>query len=144
MAKYAQGIFVPKNPKKYIGRGNVKYRSSWELMFCQFCDNHPNVIQWASENIRIPYRNPLTNKQTIYVPDFLIVYVDATGATHAEVIEIKPSAQTTLESAKSQYDKLSVVKNMAKWTAAANWCKMQGLQFRVVSENDLFRYGTRR
>ncbi len=27
-----------------------------------FCDNNPNVIQWASEPFMIPYRNPFTGK----------------------------------------------------------------------------------
>ena len=42
----------------------------------RFCDEHPGVTQWASEAIKIPYRNPLTGKNTIYVPDFFISYSD--------------------------------------------------------------------
>jgi hypothetical protein len=44
--------------------------------FMRLCDEHPNVYQWASEAIKIPYRHPITGKYTIYVPDFFIVYMD--------------------------------------------------------------------
>ena len=82
MAKYAQGKFQLVNPQKYAGNKTPTYRSSWEFTFMQFCDNNPSVLQWASEAVHINYRNPLTGKNTIYVPDFLITYIDATGTQH--------------------------------------------------------------
>ena len=72
MANFAQGIFVPRNPDKYIGNHTPRYRSGWEFTFMQFCDGNKNVIKWASESIRIPYRHPLTGKVTNYIPDFFI------------------------------------------------------------------------
>ena len=103
--KYAQGKFQIRNPAKYIGKGTPTYRSGWEFAFMQFCDNNPAVLQWASESINIPYRNPFTNRQTIYVPDFLIIYVDSRNQKHAELVEVKPSTETTMESARSMRDK---------------------------------------
>lgn len=141
MSKFANGFFQPKNPEKYIGKGSIKYRSSWEFVFCNFCDNNPSVLQWASESVNIPYRNPFTNKQTIYVPDFLIVYVDAKGNKKAELIEIKPSTQQVMENAKSQRDKAHVVLNQYKWAAAVAWCKQNGLTFRIINEKDMFFQG---
>ena len=143
MAKYAQGIFTPKNPEKYVGKGAIKYRSSWEMAFMSFLDNHPGVLQWASESIMIPYRNPLTGKNTIYVPDFFIYSQDANGAPHGDIIEIKPKKETTFESAKSRRDQLAVVLNTAKWQAARAFCNNHGLTFRVVTEEQLFHQGKR-
>ena len=74
MAKWAQGIFTPTNPEKYVGKNKPRYRSGWEFTFMQFCDKNDSVLQWASEAIAIPYRNPLTGKMSNYVPDFFIVY----------------------------------------------------------------------
>jgi len=34
---------------------------------------------------------------------------------------------------------MQFVKNQAKWQAAGNWCKKQGLRFRVLNEQDLFK-----
>lgn len=144
MSKYAQGIFTPKNPQKYIGKGSIKYRSSWELSFMHMCDQNFNIKCWASENIRIPYRNPFTGKNTIYVPDFFIVYEDKQGLEHKELIEIKPSKEITLEAARSQRDKLAVTLNHAKWAAAFEWCQRANIKFRVVSENEIFYQGKKK
>ena len=139
MAKYAQGKYTIKNPEKYIGKRAPTYRSSWEFTFCQFCDNNPAVINWTSESIKIPYFNPVSGKNTIYVPDFLVVYEDKNTKKHTELIEIKPSTETTMESAKSYKDKLSVAINMAKWAAADSWAKANGMRLRVVTEYDIFK-----
>ena len=74
MAKYQQGTYEPTNKEKYIGKHLPRYRSGWELQFMRMCDKHPNILGWASESHRIPYRNPLTGKATTYVPDFFIIY----------------------------------------------------------------------
>ena len=71
MAKFAQGKFTLKNPDKYIEKRTPTYRSSWEWAIMNMCDNNPAIANWASEAVKIPYRCPLTGKQTIYVPDFL-------------------------------------------------------------------------
>ena len=141
----ARGKYTIRNPEKYAGTRTPIYRSSWEWAFMQFCDNNPSVIGWASEAVRIPYKNPLTGKTTTYVPDFFVQYQDANGKMRSEVIEIKPSNQSTMEGAgKSKNRQLAVVQNMAKWEAATAWCKQKGLRFRVVTENDLFHQGKRR
>lgn len=144
MAKFAQGNFTPKNPEKYVGKGTIRYRSSWELVFCQFCDNNKSVTQWASESIKIPYRHPLTGKQTIYVPDFLVVYTDKNNRQIAEMVEIKPKKQTLIESRNASAQlRATVAINHAKWAAANAFCKRMGIAFRVITEDDLFRNGAR-
>lgn len=142
MANYAQGIFEVKNPEKYLGNHKPKYRSGWEFTFMQFCDNNKNVIKWASESIRIPYRHPLTSKMTIYIPDFFIMYENKFGQKHAEIIEIKPKKQSLIESrVASAKDRAIVAINQAKWAAANAYCKTQGLVFRVITEDALFYNG---
>ena len=145
MAKFAQGRFEMKNPSKYIGTKTPLARSSWEFVFMRMLDEHQGVEKWASESIQIPYRDPLTGKYTIYVPDFFITYVDKNGAKHAEVVEVKPASQTLLENVgKSVYNQQQYVKNMAKWEAANKWCKQQGIKFRVVNEEHIFHQGSKR
>jgi hypothetical protein len=141
MSKYSQGKYQIQNPTKYVGNKTPTYRSSWEFVFMQFCDNNPSIINWASEAVHINYRNPLTGKNTIYVPDFLITYQDAGGAQRAELIEVKPKKETTLEGAKNIRDQASAILNMAKWEAARAWAKAHGLTFRVVTEDMIFHQG---
>jgi hypothetical protein len=144
MAKYAQGIYTPKNPEKYVGKGTIRYRSGWEFTVMKFFDENKNVTQWSSESVRIPYRHPFTNKQTIYVPDFLIVYVDKSGLQKAELIEVKPLKQTTLQEAgRSKSAQVAAIINKYKWEAAAAWCKKMGITFRVITEREIFHNGGR-
>ena len=126
-------------PEKYVGTKMPTYRSSWELTFMRFCDTNPSILKWASEAIQIPYKDPLTGKSTVYVPDFFIQYVDKQGRMLTELIEIKPSSQQILERVgKNKFNQMQYVKNQAKWAAAGAWCKQQGLRFRILNENDIF------
>ena len=137
--KFARGKFVMKHPEKYVGTKTPTYRSSWEWTFMNFCDNNKSVVKWASEAIQIPYRDPLTERQTVYVPDFFIQYVDKNNRVLTELVEIKPASQTILERVgKNKYNQAQYVKNQAKWTAANHWCKQQGIRFRILNENDIF------
>ena len=145
MARFAQGKFTLKNPDKYIGGRTPTYRSSWEFAFMRMCDTNESITKWASESIRIPYRNPFTGKYTIYVPDFFIVYNDKTGKQHVELIEVKPANHTFKEQlGNSKVNKLHYVVNQAKWGAARAYCKQKGMIFRVVNEGDIFHQGKRR
>jgi hypothetical protein len=139
MAGYNQGIFQPQNPDKYAGSGTITYRSAWELTFMNLCDQHPNVLKWASESINIPYLDPFTGKPRTYIPDFFILYVDKAGAQHAEIIEIKPLSQSIPEAARSVKDQEAVLLNEAKWEAAYEFCRRQGIKFRVMTEKQLYR-----
>ena len=141
MSKFAQGAYVVKNKEKYVGRGTPRYRSGWELAFMRFLDNNDNILQWASESISIPYRNPITGKQSIYVPDFLITYRNRNNQMIAEVIEIKPKKQSVVESKMKANERAVVAVNYAKWDSATKWCKKQGLIFRVITEDDLWHQG---
>jgi hypothetical protein len=145
MSRFAQGKFNLKNPDKYMGNKTPTYRSSWEFAFMRFCDEHPSVSQWASEAIRIPYKNPLTGKHTIYVPDFFIVYTDAKSKQHVELIEVKPANQTIKEKlGRSRANQAHWIVNQAKWEAARAYCKQKGIFFRIVNEDDIFHQGRRR
>jgi len=141
MSKFAQGPYAVKNPAKYVGKGVPRYRSSWELAFMRFLDNNDNVMQWASESIQIPYRNPITGKQSIYIPDFLVTYKTRNNTLMAEVIEIKPKKQSVIEGKMSTQERMVVAINHAKWDMATKWCARNGLKFRIITELDMFRNG---
>lgn len=140
--RFAQGKYVVINEDKYVGNRQPTYRSSWEWSFMKFCDTNPNIIKWASESIKIPYKDPFTGKGTIYVPDFFIQYADKTGRIHSEIIEVKPQNQTLYEKVgRNRNNQIQYAKNIVKWRAAQEWCSKQGLRFRVLNEQDLFHNG---
>ena len=141
MANFRQGNYLIKNPAKYVGKGTPRYRSGWEMTFMMFLDSSDNVLQWASESISIPYRNPLTGKQSVYIPDFLVTYKGRSNTTVSELIEIKPTKQSLIESKASDRDRAIVALNYAKWDAATKWAKRNGLTFRVINEDMIYHQG---
>jgi len=105
--------------------GNVKritYRSLWERRFMLYCDRSDQILQWASEELHIPYVSPKDDKWHNYYPDFLIKTADG----RIVVVEIKPKQQTRWPI------------NKAKWWYAENFCKRNEYEFKVLTEKELF------
>ena len=77
-------------------------------------------------------------KQSVASPEA----TDAFWAKRAELIEVKPMKETTLEAAgRSKRSQAAVVLNYAKWEAASKWAKRNGMIFRIVTEADIFKGG---
>jgi hypothetical protein len=133
-----RGVYTPQFKEKYTGEYPIVYRSSWELEFMNYCDNHPGVMEWASEPVKIPYKNPLTGKQTVYIPDFLVTYMKSGGSKSTKLIEIKPMHEAMESHARNSQDVAIRVKNEAKWGAATQWAGRRGIDFLVLTEAELF------
>jgi hypothetical protein len=139
MARSAnRGPFTPQFPEKYTGTYPIIFRSSWELEFMRYCDQHPGVMEWASEPIKIPYQNPLNGKQTVYIPDFLVTYMNAGGNPSTKLIEIKPMHEAMESHARNGVDVAIRTKNEAKWGAATQWAGRRGIDFLVLTEAELY------
>ena len=81
---YHQGKFKPINPTKYLGDPtNIIYRSSWERQCMIYFDNNPNIIQWGSEEVVIPYRSPLDKRVHRYFVDFVVKAKTKDGKEHS-------------------------------------------------------------
>ncbi len=142
--KFRQGTFKPINSQKYIGKGNPTYRSGWELKFFRWADINENILAWGSENIIIPYLNPLDGKVHRYFVDNYIVFKDRNGNNNRFLIEIKPSKQTlrpTVTKNKKQktiiYEQKMYIQNTAKWKAANEWSKKKNCKFLILTEKEL-------
>lgn len=141
--------FIPKNPVKYSGRYPIIIRSSWERFFCQFCDITDTVLSWSSENISIPYYDPVRKRFRRYYPDFWIKMVNKDGKINRYIIEIKPDRETrpplkrgrkTKKTLRTQ--QLTYLTNKAKWGAATQYCRKMKLEFKILTERNLFtEYG---
>ncbi len=137
------GKYKPRYPEKYRGDvENIVFRSSWELKFFRDCDLNPNVIEWASEEIAIPYKKPGSKKPGgihKYYPDVYMLVQNREGDLTRYLIEIKPHKEAALSSKSSLYDKLAIVINEAKWKAAVSFCDKYGFVFKVVTEKTMFK-----
>lgn len=142
-SRYKQGYFTPKNPAKYMGDpSKIVYRSSWELSMNNFLDNNTRVVKWGSEIIAIPYIKPTDNKLHKYYPDYYVEYVNTDGEIMKEIIEVKPLQQTKMPKSNHKhrlYEQLTFAINSAKWAACQDWCTKQGIKFRIVTEQSLFK-----
>ena len=139
-----KGRYRPNNPLKYKGDyRNVIYRSLWELKFMKYCDSNPNILEWGSEEFFLPYRSPIDNKVHRYFPDFYIKVKENTGKIKKMIIEVKPKRQCMEPKPQKKktrgyiYEVREYAKNQAKWKAAHEYCLDRGLEFKILTENEL-------
>ena len=143
--KSYSGRFKPSNPAKYKGDPtNIIYRSLWERKFMVWCDRNLNVMEWASEEIVIPYRSPMDNRFHRYYPDFYVKARTKDGKSSRRVIEIKPKHQTAPPKRTTKKSKRLLIKetmtygiNKAKWKAARQYCRQRGMDFVILTEKEL-------
>jgi hypothetical protein len=142
--KYTQGIYHPKNPKKYTGTIPIIYRSKLELSSMRYLDNNVNILTWGSESVIIPYISPKDGKMHRYYVDLVASLKDRNGVIKKLLIEVKPEKQTkppTITNRKKQstliYEKVTWAVNQCKWDAARQWAKSKGYTFLILNEKHL-------
>jgi|TARA_R110000796_G_scaffold3038_5_gene11723 hypothetical protein len=140
-----RGKYTPKNPVKYRGDpSNIIYRSLWERKFMLYCDDSKSIMEWGSEEVIIPYISPLDGRVHRYFPDFYIKVKQHNDKIKKYIIEVKPKKQCSPPDPKpSKRTKrwFSEVKtwgvNEAKWRSANSWCLDKGMEFKILTEDDL-------
>lgn len=136
--------WIPRNPQKYVGdANNIISRSSWETKFLNWCDLTPSVLQYASEELVIPYVSPVDGKQHRYFVDFMIAVKPRVGRIKKYAVEIKPKHETLPPKKKKNQkiylnESITYITNQAKWKAAEAFCNKIGLEFIVLTEDHLF------
>jgi hypothetical protein len=108
----------------------------------KYLDENPNVIWWCSEELVIPYYDPIQNKKRRYFPDFVVKTKRKDGSVMTYVLEVKPEKQTKQPQQKRRTQKfinesVTYVINQSKWKAATEFCKDHGWEFKVITEKDL-------
>lgn len=141
MNRWRQGVFVPKNPDKFLGTKAI-YRSGLELKFFRFCDDNKNIRKWGSENVIVPYYSPLDNKgHKYYVDNYIEIFEGNTLVKY--LVEIKHSRETKPPKTKYRnrrhllYEQKTFIRNQAKWKAAREFSKKRGYKFIILTEKEL-------
>lgn len=142
--KYKQGLFTPKHPEKYIGDlTHIRFLSSWELQMDKFLDGNPNILQWSSEGLYIPYYHPFKKRKARYYPDYWVKFRNKQGKITTAIIEVKPEKQTRPSRSKNQkqrlFEQTTYAINVAKWTQAKKFCDKYGWKFMIITEKEIFR-----
>lgn len=144
-----KGKYKIKNKNKYKGdHTNIVYRSRWETLVMRYLDMHPNVVEWSSEEIIIPYVSPKDGKVHRYFPDF---YVKMKKEDKIEIvlIEVKPYIQTIPPDPQKMTNKngklnrryinesMTYAINTSKWDSARKYCASKGWKFLIMDEYSL-------
>ena len=139
-----KGKYYPSFPRKYKGDPtNIIYRSLWERKFMVYCDKNQNILEWASEEIAIPYRSPIDNRVHRYFPDFYMKVKETNGRIKNYVIEVKPAKQTKppvkpkIQTKGYIREAYEYAKNQSKWKMAKEFCADRKWEFKVVTEKEL-------
>ena len=139
-----KGKYYPSFPRKYKGDPtNIIYRSLWERKFMVYCDKNDNILEWASEEIAIPYRSPIDNRVHRYFPDFYMKVKETNGRIKNYVIEVKPAKQTIPPKKPKRQTKgyireaYEYARNQAKWKMAKEFCADRQWEFKVETEKEL-------
>lgn len=139
-SQFDQGYYPLNECRKYRGRGPIVYRSSWERMFCDYCERTPAIQWWSSEAIGIPYYNPFDGKDHLYFPDFLLGMEDGTVV----IAEVKPSfalrkprpprKKTAKSLSRYKRDLDNYRMNALKVMAARKYAEEHNARFMLVTE----------
>jgi hypothetical protein len=134
----------PKNPQKYLGDyNNIWARSSWEVRVMNWFDRNPDVIEWGSEELIIPYISPVDGRPHRYFPDFFVKVKTKEGKVKTMVVEVKPDRETKEPKQKQRITKQYIQEvvtygvNQAKWKFAEEYCLDRGWEFKILTEKHL-------
>lgn len=135
----------------------VVYRSSYELKFIEYLEGavqSGKVKRWGSEITAIPYYDSKGKKHR-YFPDFYVELFenldkpDSLDNIRKILLEIKPKNQTkhineqiagknlSLRSRKYLTNTYDI--NVRKWRAAQELCSQKGIEFKIITENTIWR-----
>ena len=145
------GRYTLQNPAKYLGKkpNEIIWRSTWELKMFKWLDTCDAVIGWMSEEIRIWYRSPIDGRKHRYYPDIFMKIRNSSGEIKQYLIEIKPHKEMLYaeqivipkhkrKTRRALQESMTAAVNYAKWQAAREAVKGTGIEFRVLTEKDLF------
>lgn len=106
-------------------------------------DSHPDVLRWASEEVKVPYLDPVTRRVRNYWPDFVVERRGRDRKVEVLMVEVKPAKETVPPERGSKrvrrylQEALTYSRNQAKWVAARSFCTRVGWKFVVWTERDL-------
>lgn len=110
-------------------------------------DNHPDVIQWNSEETVIPYFSNADGKKRRYFMDIWVRFRNGQQfffevKPKKETVPPKKPSQLTTAAKKRYINELYVYSvNMDKWKAAKKVADKMNIEFRLITEDALKKLG---
>jgi hypothetical protein len=139
-----KGKYTVKDKSKYVGDPTkVVFRSLWERNTFRWLESQPNIVEWCSEEVVIPYICETDRKVHRYFID--VYFKTADGKKY--LIEIKPKRETSppkqgkRKTKKYLSEALTYIKNQSKWKAATEFAQENGATFQIWTEDTLKSLG---
>ena len=156
--EFKQGLYRPQTPGKCLNQTPPEYRSGLEMKLMCVLDKNPNILQWSSERVIIPYFKRTENRMARYFVDFY--FKIKIGEVIKEfIVEVKPKKQMervmdTINGTQGKphgnkkkstvvYENMEAATNLDKWEAAKKWCEEQkrtkgrDIHFVIVTEENI-------
>lgn len=153
-----QGWYKLKNPERFIpprdrhmqsfneSTGCIQHKSGMELKAFRLVDRSPGVFLFSVEPFPIRYVKPTDGREHRYYVDLYIEFVDG----RRFIVEVKPLSQITPPKEPRNLTRKSMARhkkametyaiNFAKWRAAREFARANGLVFDFLTEKDLCRF----
>ncbi len=148
-----QGWYQLLNPDKFIKPidehmksykdGSVNFKSRLELKAIKYADFNKYVAKWSLEPFHVKYLKPTDGKVHRYFIDLFLEF--ASGDKF--IVEIKSKGETVppkqpknkTQKALLNYQRAlqTYAVNEAKWKAAGEFAKEQGMRFIILTEDEL-------
>lgn len=148
-----QGWYKILNPQKFIRpidehmksykNGEVNFKSRLELKAIKYADFNKHVVKWSLEPFHVKYIKPTDGKIHRYFIDLFLEF--KTGDKF--IVEIKSKGETVppkppkrkTEKAMINYQRAlqTYAVNQAKWKAARQFAESKGMQFVILTEDEL-------
>lgn len=144
-----KGSYDVINVDKCINGCSVKYKSKYEQRMMTYLDTSSSIIKWGYEVLIIAYVSPYDGKEHNYEVDFYAEAYATDDTIKKLAIEVKPLKQVlpptgNNRSAKTKKIEESVYQlNQVKWEFARKWCDGEGIEFKTITENELYPFMSR-
>lgn len=139
-----RGRYKVKDKSKYVGDPEkVVYRSMWERQVFKWIEKNPDIVEWNSEDVVIPYTCATDKKRHRYFID--LYFKHKNGKKY--LVEIKPDKETRppnpgrKKTKRYISEQLTYAKNQSKWHAATEFAKDNGVEFQVWTEKTIKALG---
>ena len=140
------GYYFVQHPEKYLSKTKPIFKSNLERLMMKYLDNNPNVINWIYEPRPIYYRDysqidhstGRPGKQRKYFIDFVATV--KTPDNHLKTIWIEVKSEKETHPPKNKNNKLEVetwIRNQSKWDAAKKLCESKGIEFVIITDEQL-------
>lgn len=125
------------------GLSYVQFKSKLEFIAFKYADMNPKISKFSVEPFNIQYVKPTDNKVHRYFIDMFLEFV--TGDKF--LVEVKSKSETYQPQKPKCLNPKTIIRykeaietyviNKAKWKAAEDFAKQRGMQFIILTEEQL-------